>query len=363
VKRKIYASEMQRSQVLRSLGHRGVLAALGASLLFGAGTPLAKLLLDDTSPWLLAGLLYLGAGIGLLLWRLVRRSPRARLPRPDVPWLVAAVLCGGIAAPVLLMAGLSAMPATGASLLLNAEAVFTALVAWVAFRENVDVRIAVGMLAIVAGAIVLSWPGQADFAGVWPSLAVLGACLLWAVDNNLTRRVSFADATWLAMIKGLVAGSVNLTLAILIGASLPPPQVIGGALVVGFLSYGASLALFVVGLRLLGTARTGAYFSVAPFFGAAIAVTLLNEPITPPLLLAAGLMAIGVWLHLTESHGHWHSHTAEVHEHPVEPADPHHQHIGKDPATEEATRPVRHHHDPVEHEHPHYPDLHHRHDH
>lgn len=348
--------------MVAALGHRGVLAALGASLLFGAGTPLAKALLEDTSPWLLAALLYLGAGVGLLMWRLARRAPRGRLPRPDVPWLLGAVACGGVAAPVLLMAGLSAMPATGASLLLNAEAVFTALIAWVAFRENVDARVATGMLAIVAGAVVLSWPGQADFAGIWPSLAVLGACLLWAVDNNLTRRVSFADATWLAMTKGLVAGSVNLVLAMMIGASLPSTPIIAAAMAVGFLAYGASLALFVVGLRLLGTARTGAYFSVAPFFGAALAVMLLDEPITLPLLIAAGMMAVGVALHLTESHGHWHMHDAGEHVHPIDSADPHHVAVA-DAASPRASGSQRHRHEPVEHEHDHYPDLHHRHGH
>ncbi len=345
------------------LRNQGVAAALGAALLFGAGTPLAKALLTDVSPWLLAGLLYLGAGVGLLLWRSTRRAPRVRLARSEWPWLAGAVVCGGIAAPVLLLAGLAAMPATGASLLLNAEAVFTALIAWIAFKENVDRRVALGMLAIVAGAVVLTWPGQAQFAGLWPALAVLGACLLWAIDNNLTRRVSFADSTWVAMIKGLVAGTVNLTLAVALGASWPPPPVIAAAMLVGALAYGASLALFVVGLRLLGTARTGAYFSVAPFFGAAVAVAVLGEPVTVPLLVAGVLMGIGVWLHLSESHRHRHSHEELVHEHPYDPDDPHHANASKhsDESADGAVQ--RHRHGPLTHEHPHYPDLHHRHPH
>lgn len=337
-------------------------AALGASLLFGAGTPLAKALLAGIGPWMLAGLLYLGAGVGLWAWRLTRRAPRVRLPRRELPWLVGAVVCGGIIAPVLLMAGLAAMPATGASLLLNAEGVFTALVAWIAFKENVDRRVGVGMAAIAAGAVVLSWPGKAQFAGLWPALAVVGACLLWAVDNNLTRHVSFADSTWVAMIKGLVAGSVNLALALAIGATWPTMVVVAGALLVGFLSYGASLALFVVGLRLLGTARTGAYFSVAPFFGAAMAVALLGEPITVRLLVAGALMGIGVWLHLTETHRHRHSHTALVHQHPHDREDPHHA-TASEADDGSGTHPHRHRHDAVTHEHPHYPDLHHRHPH
>ena len=197
---------------------------------------------------------------------------------------------------------------------------------------------------------------------MWPTLAVLGACLLWAIDNNLTRRVSFADSTWVAMIKGLVAGAVNLTLALVIGASWPPPTVLAAALLVGAFSYGASLALFVVGLRLLGTARTGAYFSVAPFFGAAMAVAVLGEPITIPLLLAGALMGIGVWLHLTETHRHRHSHAELVHEHPYDHQDPHHASAAE--ADEDSgAKSQRHRHEPITHEHPHYPDLHHRHPH
>lgn len=200
----------------RSLAIRlpsGVGSALLAAVLFGAGTPLAKVLLAGVGPWMLAALLYLGSGLGLAVLRRARPTPSARLERSEWPWLVGAVGAGGVAGPVLLMFGLSGMPAAGASLLLNAEGVFTALLAWFAFKENFDRRIALGMLAIVAGAVVLSWPGEARFGAAWPSLAILGACLAWGVDNNLTRKVSLADATWVAMVKGLAAGSVNLASA------------------------------------------------------------------------------------------------------------------------------------------------------
>jgi drug/metabolite transporter (DMT)-like permease len=246
----------------------GVGAALLAAALFGASAPLAKALLTGVGPWMLAGLLYLGSGLGLMLLRFVRRSPSARLERGEWPWLAGAVLAGGVVGPVLLMFGLSGMPASGASLLLNAEGVFTALLAWFAFKENFDRRIALGMVAIVAGAVVLSWPGEARIGSVWPALAVLGACLAWGLDNNLTRKVSLADATWMAMVKGLAAGSVNLVIALTLGASLPRQALAGSAVLLGFFAYGISLTLFVVALRHLGTARTGAYFSVAPFFGA-----------------------------------------------------------------------------------------------
>lgn len=339
----------------------GVAAALGAALLFGAGTPLAKLLLAQASPWLLAGLLYLGSGLGLGAVRRLRRAPAVQLSRAEWPWLAGAVLAGGVIGPVLLMLGLTRMPASGASLLLNAEGVLTALLAWLAFRENVDRRIALGMTAIALGAVVLSWPGQARFAGAWPALAVLGACLAWAVDNNLTRKVSLADASWIASVKGLAAGSINLALAFGLGATLPRAPVVAASLLVGFLAYGVSLTWFVLGLRHLGTARTGAYFSIAPFFGAVLAVAL-GEPVTVPLLLAGALMAVGIWLHLTERHSHEHTHEPLAHEH-MHVHDAHHQHR-HDPPVPPGTRHSHwHQHEALTHTHPHFPDVHHRHKH
>lgn len=343
------------------LRQTGVPAALGAALLFGAGTPFAKLLLHNVNPWLLAGLLYLGSGVGLTLYRRLTRAPAVRLPRHEAPWFIGAIVSGGVIGPVLLMLGLTGMPASGASLLLNAEGVFTALLAWFAFKENFDHRIALGMVAIVAGALILSWPGEARFAGMWPALAVVGACFAWGIDNNLTRKVSLTDATWIASVKGLAAGSVNLALALMLGASLPPLPNLGGAMVVGFLAYGVSLALFVVALRHLGTARTGAYFSVAPFFGALLALAM-GEPITLPLLLAGGLMALGIWLHLTERHEHEHTHEALEHEH-EHVHDEHHQHDHGYPVAPGTKHRHQHRHNVLTHSHPHFPDSHHRHKH
>lgn len=309
-----------------AIGNRGVQAGLAAAVLFGAGTPLAKMLLDSVSPWLLAGLLYIGSGIGLGVFRLIRRSARVRLQRSELAPLAGAVLFGGVAGPVLLLFGLSGLSASGASLLLNAEGVFTALIAWVVFRENVDRRVALGMLAIVAGAAVLSIPTGAQFGPLWPSLAVLAACLCWGIDNNLTRRVAHHDATWIAAVKGGVAGPVNLVLAFLLGAQLPAAGNVAGAMVVGFFAYGVSLVLFIVAMRHVGTARAGAYFSIAPFFGAVLAIAL-GEAVTLPLVIAAVLMALGVWLHLTERHEHVHSHGELTHSHPHYPGVDHrHEH-------------------------------------
>ena len=330
------------------LHHPGVLAALGAALLFGAGTPLAKSLLASVDPWLLAGLLYLGSGLGLSSYRWLRHAPKPALLPSEWLWLTGAMTAGGIVGPVLLMLGLTGMPATGASLLLNAEGVFTTLLAWFAFRENFDHRIALGMAAIVAGAVVLSWPGDTSFSGVWPALAVLGACLAWGIDNNLTRKVSLTDATWIAAIKGLTAGGVNLTIAVLFGANWPSLPTVAGALAVGFFAYGVSLVLFVIGLRQLGVARTGAYFSVAPFFGAVLAIPLLHESVGIQSWIAGTLMAIGIWLHLTERHSHPHRHEALEHEH-EHTHDEHHRHAHDESWSPAGRHCHRHRHEPITH--------------
>ena len=343
----------------------GVFATLLAAVLFGAGTPLAKLLLVHTSPWLLAAILYLGSGIGLWMVRYIRRSPTVCLDIADWYWLAGAIVFGGVIGPVLLMYGLTEMPASGASLLLNAEGVLTALLAWFVFNENFDRRIALGMLAIVAGALVLSWPQEARFSGMWPAMAVLGACLAWAIDNNLTRKVSLSDASFIAMTKGLVAGSTNLVLAFLTHATLPSMGLVAGAALLGLASYGMSLTLFVIGLRHLGTARTGAYFSVAPFFGAALAIVLLDEPVTVQLVTAGLLMAIGVWLHLTERHEHIHTHeeVEHIHEHVHGAGDDHHAHEHNQPVSLGTQHSHLHRHTPMSHTHPHFPDAHHQHHH
>lgn len=349
---------------------RGVGMAIGAAILFGASTPFAKMLLEDVTPQLLAGLLYLGSGLGLSLVWLRRRNQEAisretPLAARDVPWLASAIFFGGVLGPLLLVFGLARTPASGASLLLNFEGVFTAVLAWVVFRENVDRRVASGMLAIVAGGVVLSWEGHATWGGLAGPLAIAGACLSWGVDNNLTQKISTGDPVQIAMFKGLFAGSVNAILAILLGAHWPGPSRIGGALLLGFLSYGVSLVLFVFALRYLGTARTGAYFSTAPFVGALLSLVLFRERLTTSLLGAAGLMLVGVWLHLTERHDHEHRHDALLHDH-AHVHDEHHQHIHgpEDPPVTDPTPHAHvHRHAPLMHSHAHYPDIHHRHAH
>lgn len=352
--------------------HRAILYALLAAALFGASTPLAKLLGARFDPVLLAGVLYLGSGIGLSLLYLARPLFRAgqadtggnadRLRKTDLPWLGGAILCGGIAAPVLLMMGLQATPGSTASLLLNMEGVLTAVLAWFVFKENFDRRILLGMLLIVAAGVMLSWEQRPESGLPLGALAIVAACLCWGLDNNLTRKVSASDAVQIAALKGLVAGTVNFAVAMARGAALPEPAALLQAGLLGFASYGLSLVLFVVALRHLGTARTGAYFSAAPFVGAAMSLPLLGEAPGALFWLAAAFMGAGLWLHLSERHSHEHAHEPMEHAHSHR-HDEHHQHSHDFDwdGTEPHTHP--HKHEALVHSHAHFPDIHHRHRH
>lgn len=344
----------------------GIAAALGAAVLFGLSTPFAKRLSGELAPLLLAGLMYAGSGVGLLGILALRTAARGRgrvsWPRgAEALWLLAAIACGGGLGPYLLMFGLKRTDAASASLILNLEGVFTVLLAWFVFKENVDRRIALGMGLIVAGGAVLSLGPQFRADGLAAPLAIAGACLAWAVDNNLTRKVSLHDAMVVACAKGLIAGPLSVALALGAGAPLPSAAQAARAGLLGFLGYGLSLTLFVFALRNLGTARTSAYFSLAPFLGAALAVAL-GAPLTGSLLVAGLLMGVGIWLHLSEHHGHRHHHERLEHEH-AHTHDAHHRH---DHAFAwDGTEPHSHLHlhEPLDHEHPHYPDSHHRHKH
>lgn len=349
---------------------KSILLALLAAALFGVGTPFAKLLLRDMSPAMLAGVFYLASGTGLFAWIAIRRLMPGSARRPgsawtpaEAAWLAAAIVSGGIVGPVLLLQGLVTTPASTAALLLNMEGVLTALIAWFAFKENFDRRIVVGMTCIMLGGALLAWPEhRTGFRLQWGSLAVIGACLCWAIDNNLTRKVSHRDPAVVAGFKGLIAGAVNVSIAVLITAQRPTWTHAAAAAVVGFASYGLSLVLFVLALRQLGAARTAAYFSTAPFLGAVLSLAIFKQVPGPLYWLAAALMGTGVWLHLAERHAHEHVHERMRHEH-SHIHDEHHQHEhnfewdGKEPHTHE------HEHQHLVHSHAHYPDIHHRHSH
>ena len=346
--------------------NRAVGLALAAAALFGASVPVAKLFLGDgIEPRLLAGLLYLGSGIGLAgivaAWRVLGlRSQEAPLRWPDAPRLAGVIVTGGIAGPLLLMWGLAHTDAASASLLLNVEGVATLCIAWLVFRENADGRIILGAFAILAGAALVSWGGEIGRFNLG-AVAILGACVAWAADNNLTRGLSGRNPVEIAAWKGVCAGIFNVFLAVSFGDHLPAVGMVVAAGALGVVSYGASLVLFVLALRHLGVARTGAYYSTAPFIGALVAIILFNEPFTLRLAISGALMGSGVLLHILEVHAHWHRHEPLEHDH-RHSHDAHHGHYHATGAEEEQHAHA-HRHDPTAHSHPHFPDLHHRHSH
>jgi drug/metabolite transporter (DMT)-like permease len=337
---------------------------LAAAVLFGAGAPIAKALAADAGAQVFAGILYLGSGLGLCAARLVWRTAEEPLHRRDLRWLAMSTVSGGIVAPVLLVWGLQRTSGSAASLLLNVETMLTAAVAWLVFGEHRHARSFVGLALVVGGGVVLSLTAPEDPARTtWMgSIAVAGACLCWAIDNNVTQPISMRNPLQIAMWKGLIAGGTNLTLAIALGQRLPDAARIGGGLVLGALSYGASLTLFVASLRRMGTVRTAGFFAVAPFVGAAVAVVFWREPLTWSLSLGGLLMAAGVALYVTERHAHRHLHEREEHAH-LHVHDEHHRHEHQagDPPGEPHSHAHRH--DALDHEHPHVPDIHHRHGH
>lgn len=350
-----YSSAMERS----------VVYALLAAVLFGASTPVAKLFAGQASPLLLGGLLYLGSGLGLAVLRLARDRgwQPSGLNAGEWPWLLGAIVFGGMLGPVALMFGLTRVGGATASLLLNLESALTAAIAWLVLREHAPRRVVLGMAAIVAGGVALAWPAGTAEVADWPGpLAIAAACLCWAIDNNLTRKVSASDALFIAGGKGLIAGVVNTALAVAVGAQAPGLALTAATLVVGLFGYGLSLVLFVLALRGLGAARTGAYFAIAPFIGAALAIGLAGEATTPAFWLAAVLMGLGVWLHLTERHDHLHAHEPLEHAHP-HVHDAHHQHAHAFPWHGDAPHEHWHRHEALTHKHPHFPDIHHRHEH
>jgi drug/metabolite transporter (DMT)-like permease len=346
-----------------------ILYALASAALFGASTPAAKMMLGSLHPILLAGLLYCGAGIGIASVRRLAPSiaspsgaPQGSLTRSDAPWLAAAIASGGVLGPLLLMWGLGRTGAATAALLLALEGVATAVIAWFVFHESFDRRILLGMLCLVAGAIVLSWSGTPTLDNVIGPMAVLGACVAWGFDNNLTRKVSLSDPLQIVELKGLVAGPFNVALALLAGAAIPTSPVLFLAALTGFFGYGVSLVLYVLALRQLGAARTSAYFSTAPLLGGVVSIVVLGDAVTPALLIAGGLMGLGVWLHATEHHEHEHVHEPAVHTHP-HIHDEHHQHEHHPGESADEPHMHRHEHRPVRHAHPHTPDMHHDHQH
>ena len=346
---------------------KGAAAALGAAVLFGLSAPLAKLLLADARPLCLGGLLYLGAGLGLLLLsivfpRLRSRSSEAPLRRADIGLLVPIIAAGGVLGPLLMLTGLSRVSGLVGSLALNLEAPFTILLAVLVFREHLSLR-AAGAAAVVLLGVALLSSGHGGSAGdVLGIVAIAGACLSWAVDNNLTQRLSLRDPLAVARTKSLGAGAASLALAMTLGERLPAAAHVAPALLLGFASYGLSLVLAVEAMRLLGAAREAALFAVAPFAGALAAVPILGDRLGAREGIAMLVLGLGVAALLREEHGHPHTHAVLDHEH-GHVHDEHHEHAHSpgDPVGEPHAHVHRH--DPITHDHVHSSDAHHRHRH
>jgi len=344
-----------------------MLQALLAAILFGASAPLAKLLLGQIDPVLLAALLYLGSGLGVLLFKvLLHQRPtegnaEARIQRADLPWLAGAVVAGGLLAPILLLFSLRVTAAATASLLLNFEGVATAVIAVVVFKEAIGRRALWAILLVTAASMLLSWDTSGDWGLSLGALGILGACVLWGVDNNLTRYISAKDPLTIVLVKGFGAGSVSLILALLLGNALPGPGVLLGALVLGSLSYGLSIVLFIRAMRGLGAARTSALFGTAPLAGVVLSLLLFREAPTTLFIVALPLMVAAALLLLSEQHSHHHTHEPLTHDHRHRHDDGHHEHDHPGMTDRGLMHSHPHTHEPKTHDHPHLPDIHHRH--
>ena len=344
---------------------KGLHSALLAAFLFGISPVACKAIVGQMSPPLLAGLLYLGSGVGL-----TGVVIRQRLDLPGIlgslSWrqraeLLGAILSGGVAAPLFLAYGILHGTASEVSLLLNFEAVATTLIAWLLFHEHIGPRVWVGKVFIVGASALVVLAGGGALRFSLPGLCVLGACLLWGVDNNLTRELETLSPSFLACLKGWSAGLFNVLLALALFKSRATEIQVSGALVIGALSYGASLVLFIQALREIGSARTSTWFASGPFIGALLSVILLGERPPGEFWAAAGVMLLGMFFLYGESHRHLHRHEGIAHAHP-HAHDEHHRHEHE--KTEKAgVHEHLHVHEPLEHAHVHWPDIHHRHRH
>lgn len=345
-----------------------IIQALFAAALFGASAPFAKLLLGEVEPVLLAGLLYLGSGLSaaLLGWGQRVRAKgvivEAGLARREWPWLAGAVLAGGILAPIVLLFSLRVTAAATASLLLNFEGLATTLIAVWFFREAISRKIAGAIGLIAAASIILSWDSQGEWGLSLGALGILLACVLWGLDNNFTRHISAKNPLTIVAVKGLVAGSFSLLLGLVLGNPLPGLSTVLGAMVLGSLSYGLSIMLFILAMREMGAARSSALFSTAPFIGALLSFLILRDPLDGRFVVGLLVMGLGAFLLVGEDHGHAHHHTYLTHEHRHRHDDDHHSHNHTNQSVPlDHSHP--HEHPAGPHEHPHAPDLHHRHDH
>lgn len=340
-------------------GPAPLVACIVAAALFGVSSPASKALLGSFSPLTLAGLLYLGAALGVLPFALRGGSPAARRTPKNLLRMAGVVLFGGILGPVLLLMGLTHAPAASVSLWLNLETPATALLGWAFFKEHLERRTVIAVLLVTAASALLA--GASGFALVPAALLVAGACVCWGLDNNLSSTIDGFTPAQSTLVKGVAAGTVNLALGAAIERPALTPGFVGAALLLGALSYGASIVLYVRGAQQLGAVRSQLLFSSAPFFGVAVAWLALREDVQPTQLAAAALMVIAIALLSRERHGHAHTHEAVTHTHWHRHDDDHHDHVHDPPVR--GGHVHEHAHDAKSHAHAHRPDVHHRHSH
>jgi drug/metabolite transporter (DMT)-like permease len=337
-----------------------ILQALLAAVFFGASAPIAKLLLGDVPPILMAAFLYLGSGTGISLIKLYQRATRkqkeAGIKSPDVKWLAGAIISGGILAPILLMISLKNTPASTASLLFNFEGVGTTLIALFFFRESISRRALGAILAITVASVFLSTNFQSGLGFSLGAIGVISACVLWGLDNNFTRNISAKDPLTIVAWKGLVSGTFSLILGLSLGQRIPAITSILSILLLGFLSYGLSTMLFIYSMRGLGAARTSALYGTAPLAGVLLSIVIFKDPLTLLFGIAAIMMVAGTLLLANEEHAHFHIHMPVVHEHRHMHDDEFHGH-----GNERDAHSHEHEHPQTQHEHGHMPDIHHRH--
>jgi drug/metabolite transporter (DMT)-like permease len=343
----------------------GQFLAIMSAALFGVSPVLCKMLIGEMSPALLAGLLYLGSGIGLQLYLLLKGrnsfQELSRISSQNRLKLLGAVLSGGIVAPLCLTYGIKYGTASEVTLLLNMETVATTLISWMVFKEYIGYRVWTGKSFILIAAAFIILQNEGELSLSFPGLLVVIACIFWGIDNNLTRDIEELPSTTLALFKGLGAGIFNIILALLFTAGSATAYQTGGALAIGALSYGLSLVLFVEALRRIGAARTTTFFAVGPFIGTLLSIVMLGESPPATYWVAASLMLGGMFLLYREKHGHLHSHEPVSHRH-GHIHDEHHRH--PHPADNSRGRHDHpHSHEPLTHIHGHWPDIHHRHGH
>lgn len=349
------------------MNKRPILFIIISASLFGISAPLAKLLLKDISPIAMAGLLYLGAFAGLSLYSLLFQIKRtksqksASLEKKDLPWLAGAIIAGGIIAPISLMTGLTLVTGFSASLLLNLEGVATVLTAVLIFRENSGKRLWLALVTMTIAGVFLSWDPNTGKFNIIGSLLIVLATVCWGIDNNLTRKISDKDPIQISMIKGLIAGTISLSLAFILGNKVRLDINIFYSLLLGAFSYGLSLIFFVIALRGLGASRVGAFYSFGPFIGALLSIVIFRDVAIWVFMPAFFLMAVGVWLLINENHKHAHLHQSVIHTHSHRHDDMHHAHEHSEVIEGDHTH--EHAHSEMAHVHEHFPDTHHRHAH